>query len=184
MNIEKLFASGWGAAWVEAALFVILLQLLLLRFAKHDRRQLLVQNTVLATLVVVSSLLGWLLPQLRMHDGASWFAAIAELEASTITERVMTGKVQKAADGGYNGSRCPLGYKYADSQFSVDTATASTVKSVFQSFVDGATMASTYNSRPLVPEVMVDGDKFAVVAERVLPETLIAAEHVPDWLRD
>lgn len=70
------------------------------------------------------------------------FAAIAELEASTITERVMTGKAQKAADGGYNGSRCPLGYKYVDSQFSVDTATASTVKSVFQSFVDGATMAS------------------------------------------
>ncbi len=47
----------------------------------------------------------------------------------------------------------------------------------------GATMASTYNSRALVPEVMVDGDKFAVVAERVLPETLIAAEHVPDWLK-
>lgn len=48
----------------------------------------------------------------------------------------------------------------------------------------GATMASTYNSRPLVPEVMVDGDRFAVVAERVMPETLIAAEHVPDWLKD
>jgi len=47
----------------------------------------------------------------------------------------------------------------------------------------GATMASTYNSRALEPEVMVDGDKFAVVAERVLPETLIAAEHVPDWLK-
>jgi len=48
----------------------------------------------------------------------------------------------------------------------------------------GATMASTYNSRPLVPEVMVDGDKFAVVADRILPETIIAAEHVPDWLKD
>jgi len=48
----------------------------------------------------------------------------------------------------------------------------------------GATMASTYNSRPLVPEVMVDGDRFAVVAERVLPETLIAAERVPDFLND
>lgn len=48
----------------------------------------------------------------------------------------------------------------------------------------GATMASTYNSRPLVPEVMVDGAQFAVVAERVMPETLIAAEHVPDWLKD
>ncbi|HEX7872068.1 MAG TPA: diaminopimelate decarboxylase [Sphingobium sp.] len=48
----------------------------------------------------------------------------------------------------------------------------------------GATMASTYNSRALVPEVMVDGDKFAVVAERIAPETIIAAEHVPDFLQD
>ncbi|HEX7853922.1 MAG TPA: diaminopimelate decarboxylase [Sphingobium sp.] len=48
----------------------------------------------------------------------------------------------------------------------------------------GATMASTYNSRALVPEVMVDGDKFAVVAERIAPETIIAAEHVPDFLND
>lgn len=48
----------------------------------------------------------------------------------------------------------------------------------------GATMASTYNSRALVPEVMVDGDKFAIVAERVVPEKLIAAEQVPDFLKD
>ncbi|MGD9810775.1 MAG: diaminopimelate decarboxylase [Sphingobium sp.] len=48
----------------------------------------------------------------------------------------------------------------------------------------GATMASTYNSRPLVPEVMVDGGRFAVVADRILPETIIAAERVPDWLKD
>ncbi|OJY69842.1 MAG: diaminopimelate decarboxylase [Sphingobium sp. 66-54] len=48
----------------------------------------------------------------------------------------------------------------------------------------GATMASTYNSRALVPEVMVDGDKFAVVAERILPETIIAAERVPDFLNN
>lgn len=47
----------------------------------------------------------------------------------------------------------------------------------------GATMASTYNSRGLVPEVLVDGDKFAIVAERIAPETILAAEHVPDWLR-
>ncbi|MGJ8535616.1 MAG: diaminopimelate decarboxylase [Parasphingopyxis sp.] len=48
----------------------------------------------------------------------------------------------------------------------------------------GATMASTYNSRALVPEVMVDGDKFAIVAERVVPEKLIAAEQVPGFLKD
>ena len=46
----------------------------------------------------------------------------------------------------------------------------------------GATMASTYNSRALVPEVLVDGGRFAVVADRVMPETLIAAERVPAWL--
>jgi diaminopimelate decarboxylase len=46
----------------------------------------------------------------------------------------------------------------------------------------GATMASTYNSRGLVPEVLVDGDKFAIVAERIMPEVILAAEHVPDWL--
>ena len=46
----------------------------------------------------------------------------------------------------------------------------------------GATMASTYNSRALVPEVMVDGDRFAVVADRIEPETILAAERVPDWL--
>jgi diaminopimelate decarboxylase len=48
----------------------------------------------------------------------------------------------------------------------------------------GATMASTYNSRALVPEVMVDGDKFAVVADRIKPETIIAAERLPDFLTD
>ncbi len=46
----------------------------------------------------------------------------------------------------------------------------------------GATMASTYNSRALVPEVMVDGNRWAVVAERIDPATILAAEHVPEWL--
>ena len=46
----------------------------------------------------------------------------------------------------------------------------------------GATMASSYNSRGFVAEVMVDGDKFAVVADRILPEEITAAERVPEWL--
>ena len=46
----------------------------------------------------------------------------------------------------------------------------------------GATMASTYNSRALVPEVMVDGSRYAIVADRILPETILAAERVPEWL--
>ena len=46
----------------------------------------------------------------------------------------------------------------------------------------GATMANTYNSRALVPEVMVDGDRWALVAERIDPATILAAERVPDWI--
>jgi len=46
----------------------------------------------------------------------------------------------------------------------------------------GAVMASTYNSRPLVPEVLVDGDKWHVIRPRKSIEELIALDSVPDWL--
>ncbi len=46
----------------------------------------------------------------------------------------------------------------------------------------GATMANTYNSRPMVPEVMVDGGRWAVVADRIEPATILSAERVPEWL--
>ena len=46
----------------------------------------------------------------------------------------------------------------------------------------GATMASTYNSRSLVPEVLVDGDRYIVVADRIAAGTIMAAERVPDWI--
>jgi diaminopimelate decarboxylase len=46
----------------------------------------------------------------------------------------------------------------------------------------GATMANTYNSRALVPEVMVDGERWALVADRIQPATILAAERVPDFL--
>jgi diaminopimelate decarboxylase len=46
----------------------------------------------------------------------------------------------------------------------------------------GATMASTYNSRGLVPEVLVADDRYAIVAERIQPAIILAAEHVPEWL--
>jgi diaminopimelate decarboxylase len=46
----------------------------------------------------------------------------------------------------------------------------------------GATMASTYNSRAMVPEVLVDGDRYAVVADRIPAATIMGAERVPEWL--
>ncbi len=46
----------------------------------------------------------------------------------------------------------------------------------------GAVMASTYNSRLLVPEVLVDGSRFAVIRPRPTIDELIALDRVPDWL--
>jgi diaminopimelate decarboxylase len=46
----------------------------------------------------------------------------------------------------------------------------------------GATMASSYNSRGFVAEVLVDGERFAVVADRIAPAAIAAAERVPEWL--
>jgi diaminopimelate decarboxylase len=46
----------------------------------------------------------------------------------------------------------------------------------------GAVQAGTYNSRLLVPEVLVAGDRFHVVRPRGTYDELIALDSVPDWL--
>jgi len=46
----------------------------------------------------------------------------------------------------------------------------------------GATMSSTYNSRPLVPEVLVKGDQFAIVRARPTYEQMFSLESVPEWV--
>ncbi len=46
----------------------------------------------------------------------------------------------------------------------------------------GAVQAGTYNTRSLVPEAMVRGDRFAVVRPRVEVADLIGLDRMPDWL--
>jgi len=46
----------------------------------------------------------------------------------------------------------------------------------------GAAMSSTYNTRPLVPEVMVNGRDFALVRARPSYEDMLAQDRLPDWL--
>lgn len=46
----------------------------------------------------------------------------------------------------------------------------------------GASMASTYNSRPLAPEVLVAGERVAVIRPRPSHAELMALDAVPDWL--
>ena len=46
----------------------------------------------------------------------------------------------------------------------------------------GAVMASEYNSRPLVPEVLVNGDQFAVIRARPTFDEMINRDTIPQWL--
>jgi len=46
----------------------------------------------------------------------------------------------------------------------------------------GAVMASSYNTRPLAPEVMVDGTQFAVTRPRPSIEDMLSAERYPPWM--
>jgi len=46
----------------------------------------------------------------------------------------------------------------------------------------GAVQAGTYNTRPLVPEVLVKGAQWAVIRPRLEVDQLIALDRMPDWL--
>jgi len=46
----------------------------------------------------------------------------------------------------------------------------------------GAVMASTYNTRPLVPEVLVSGDRFDVIRARPSHDEMLALDTIPKWL--
>ncbi|MEQ8355393.1 MAG: diaminopimelate decarboxylase [Kiloniellaceae bacterium] len=43
-------------------------------------------------------------------------------------------------------------------------------------------MASTYNSRPLPPEILVRGNRYALVRARMDYDTMIGQDRLPDWL--
>ncbi|MEO1536933.1 MAG: diaminopimelate decarboxylase [Pseudomonadota bacterium] len=47
----------------------------------------------------------------------------------------------------------------------------------------GAVMASEYNSRPLVPEVLVHEHQFAVIRPRPTYEDIINRDNIPEWLK-
>jgi diaminopimelate decarboxylase len=48
----------------------------------------------------------------------------------------------------------------------------------------GASMSSEYNTRPLVPEVLVRGGEYAVIRERPSYESILARDRLPRWLAE
>ena len=46
----------------------------------------------------------------------------------------------------------------------------------------GAVQAGTYNTRPLVPEVLVNGDQYAVIRPRLSADEILSLDRLADWL--
>lgn len=46
----------------------------------------------------------------------------------------------------------------------------------------GAVMSSTYNSRHLTPEILVDGDRYAIIRKRQDYDAMLGLDTIPDWL--
>ncbi|MGJ0507802.1 MAG: diaminopimelate decarboxylase [Methylocystis sp.] len=61
-------------------------------------------------------------------------------------------------------------------------AQAGELLAVLTSGAYGAVQAGTYNTRPLIPEALVDGARFAIIRPRPSVADLIAMDRVPDWI--
>jgi diaminopimelate decarboxylase len=79
------------------------------------------------------------------------------------------------------GPVCETGDYLAQAR-SLPHAKAGDLLAVMTAGAYGAVQAGTYNSRPLVPEVLVKGDDYAVVRPRQSYDELIGLDHIPDWL--
>ncbi|HEY7808909.1 MAG TPA: diaminopimelate decarboxylase [Allosphingosinicella sp.] len=79
------------------------------------------------------------------------------------------------------GPVCETGDTFATAR-TMDEAVAEDLVVFRTAGAYAAAMSSTYNSRPLTPEVLVNGDRWAVVRPRLDIQSLIDADAVPDWL--
>lgn len=48
----------------------------------------------------------------------------------------------------------------------------------------GAVMSSEYNSRPMIPEVLVNGGQFAVIRPRPTFDEMLNRDKLPEWMHD
>ena len=79
------------------------------------------------------------------------------------------------------GPVCETGDTFANKRASTPVADGEMV--AFRSAgAYGAVMASEYNTRPLIPEVLVYGDQFSIIRDRPSIEAIIKRDIIPDWL--
>jgi diaminopimelate decarboxylase len=80
------------------------------------------------------------------------------------------------------GPVCETGDTFARAR-KVDRVSAGDLMILRTAGAYAATMGSTYNSRPLAPEVLVRGSEWAVVRERPAADELLRGYKAPQWLR-
>jgi diaminopimelate decarboxylase len=79
------------------------------------------------------------------------------------------------------GPVCETGDTFAEDR-TIDAVDAGDLVAFMTAGAYGATMASTYNSRPLVPEVLVDGANWAIVRPREDLAAQLARDRIAPWL--
>lgn len=102
----------------------------------------------------------------------------AHHEIGAVDEALQNGSTMMAD---VVGPVCETGDYLAQNR-AVPMVTEGDLLVVYSAGAYGATLASTYNTRPLIPEVLVDGDKFAVIRKRPSYDELLGQDELPEWL--
>ena len=79
------------------------------------------------------------------------------------------------------GPICETGDSFA-AQRSLPPLVSGDLVALLSAGAYGAVMSSGYNTRPLVPEVLVRGDAFAVIRARPSYEDILSQDRMPEWL--
>ena len=114
-------------------------------------------------------------------------AAMNDLIRPTLYEAYHDIRLVRAADGNEPivadvvGPVCESG-DYLALGRRMPTAQAGDLLAIMTAGAYGAVQASTYNTRALIPEVLVRGKDFATVRPRFDTEAIIALDRMPPWL--
>jgi diaminopimelate decarboxylase len=104
-----------------------------------------------------------------MYEAYHHIAPVKEARMAQMTTATIVGPV------------CETGDTFAADRNIADVAAGDLV-AFHSAGAYGAVMSGSYNTRPLIPEVMVRGHDFAVVRPRVSVDDLIALDRKAPWL--
>ncbi len=105
-----------------------------------------------------------------MYD--SWHGMVPIAAADALAEGALTDIV---------GPVCETGDTFARQRL-LAPLPPNAVVAILDTGAYGSVMSSTYNARPLAAQVMVDGDRWAIIRPRQPVEALWADESIPGWL--